>query len=81
VKLVDGKTIYLQTSSGTVVQVKTDDSTKIQVAKEGTVKDLDAGSTVIVQGKPGANGTVKATSVDPASGLPTGRALLGGGGD
>jgi hypothetical protein len=80
VKLVDGKTIYLQTSTGGVVQVTTDDSTKIQVAKEGNLKDLAAGSTVIVQGVPGANGTVKATSVDPATGLPTGRGLLGGAG-
>jgi hypothetical protein len=78
VKLVDGKTIYLQTSTGGVVQVKTDDSTKIQVAKEGTVKDLAVGSTVIVQGTPGADGTVKASSVDPATGLPTGRGAGGG---
>jgi hypothetical protein len=80
VKLVDGKTIYLQTSAGTIIQVKTDASTKVQVARQGTAKDLEAGSTVIVQGTPAADGTVKATSVDPASGLPTGRGFFGGGG-
>jgi hypothetical protein len=79
VKLVDGKTIYLQTPTGTIVQVKTDASTKVQVAKQGTAKDLEAGSTVIVQGTPAADGTVTATSVDPASGLPTGRGFFGGG--
>jgi hypothetical protein len=79
VKLVDGKTIYLQTSAGTIVQVTTDASTKIQVTRAGTTKDLEAGSTVIVQGTPGAAGTVKATSVDQASGLPAGRGLFGGG--
>jgi hypothetical protein len=78
VKLVDGKTIYVQTTTG-IVQVKTDGSTKIQISKEGTVKELEAGSTVIVQGAPGADGTVKATSVNTANGLPTGRGAFGGG--
>ncbi|HEX6468919.1 MAG TPA: hypothetical protein VF069_07455 [Streptosporangiaceae bacterium] len=80
VKLVDGKTIYVQTTAGTIVQVKTDGSTRIQVSKEGTVKDLQTGSTVIVQGTPGADGTVKASSVNSAAGLPAGRGLFGGGG-
>ena len=75
VKLVDGKTIYLQSAAGGIVQVKTDGSTKIQVAREGTVKDIAAGSTVVVQGTPGAAGTVKATSVNTA-----GRPAAGGGG-
>jgi hypothetical protein len=79
VKLVDGKTIYVQTSTGGVVQVKTDGSTRIQVSKNATVKDLAPGSTVIVQGTPGKDGTVAATSVNEG-GVPAGRGPFGEGG-
>jgi hypothetical protein len=62
VKLVDGKTIYVQTANG-IVRVKTTGSTKVTVAKKSTAKALKAGSPVVVQGKPGQDGTVTATSV------------------
>ncbi|MCW2883917.1 MAG: hypothetical protein QOE54_4550 [Streptosporangiaceae bacterium] len=81
VKLVDGKTIYVQTTSGGVVQVATDGSTKIRVSKNGTVKDLAPGSTVMVQGAPGKDGTVKATSINQAGGLSGGSAGGGRGGN
>ena len=64
VKLVDGDIIYVQTATG-VVRVKTNGSTKVTVAKKAAPKDLKAGSTVVVQGTPGQDGTVTATSVDP----------------
>jgi hypothetical protein len=78
VKLVDGKTVYVQTSSGGVVQVTTNGKTKISVSKNGTVKDLAPGSTIIVQGTPGTGGTVTATTINQASGLPGGAAAGGG---
>jgi ferric-dicitrate binding protein FerR (iron transport regulator) len=62
VKLVDGDTIYVQTPSG-IVRVRTSGSTKVTLAKKSTVKALKAGSTVVVQGSPGQDGTVTATSV------------------
>lgn len=62
VKLVDGDTIYVQTDTG-IVRVKTTKSTKVTVAKKSTAKALKTGSTVVVQGTPGQDGTVTATSV------------------
>ncbi|GAA3809276.1 hypothetical protein GCM10022226_32020 [Sphaerisporangium flaviroseum] len=63
IKLVDGGKIYLETAGG-VVTVKTSDDTKVQVSKDGRVKDLKSGSTVIVQGARGSDGSVNATSVN-----------------
>jgi hypothetical protein len=80
VKLVDGKTIYVQTSSG-VVQVATNGSTKIRVSKDGKVKDLAPGSTVIVQGTAGKDGTMTATSINQAGGLSGGSPGGGRGGN
>jgi hypothetical protein len=62
VKLVDGDTIYVQTPSG-IVRVKTTKSTKVTIAKKSTAKSLKTGSPVVVQGTPGQDGTVTATSV------------------
>jgi hypothetical protein len=62
VKLVDGDTIYVQTDTG-IVRVKTTKSTKVTVAKKSTATSLKTGSTVVVQGAPGQDGTVTATSV------------------
>jgi hypothetical protein len=62
VKLVDGDTIYVQTPSG-IVRVKTTKSTKVTVAKKSTARSLKTGSPVVVQGTPGQDGTVTATSV------------------
>jgi hypothetical protein len=62
VKLVDGDTIYVQTPSG-IVRVKTTKSTKVTTAKKSTAKALKTGAPVVVQGTPGQDGTVTATSV------------------
>jgi hypothetical protein len=64
VKLVDGDIIYVQTTDG-VVRVKTTGSTKITIARKAAPKDLKAGSPIVVQGTPGQDGTVTATSVSP----------------
>lgn len=72
IKLVDGHTIYVQTFSGSITRVSTSGSTKIQVTATGTVKDLQPGQTVVVQGSKRSDGSVAATSVSQSS--------LGGGG-
>jgi hypothetical protein len=64
VKLVDGDIIYVETTDG-VVRVKTTGSTKVTIARKAAPKDLKAGSPVVVQGTPGQDGTVTATSVSP----------------
>jgi hypothetical protein len=62
VQKIDGKTIYVQTANG-VVQVKTTGTTKIQMLRNGSAKDLKSGTSVVVQGSQGKDGTVTATSV------------------
>jgi hypothetical protein len=72
IKLVDGHTIYVQTFSGSIIRVSTSGSTRIQVSATGTVKDLQPGQAVVVQGSKRSDGSVAATSVSQSS--------LGGGG-
>ncbi len=76
VKLVDGSTIYVTTQNGDVA-VKTTGSTRIRITKDGKVTDITPGSTVVVQGATGSDGSVTATSVTEGGG--TGRAAAGGG--
>jgi hypothetical protein len=66
VLLVDGSTIYVTTSSGGVVKVKTTPSTTVQVTQSGSVSDLEPGSTVVITGS-GSGGTVTAKSVSQSS--------------
>ncbi len=61
VKFVDGTTVYVTTSNGDVVTVKTDGNTTI--TQPGTVKDLPVGATVTVTGQTGTDGTVTATRI------------------
>jgi hypothetical protein len=63
VKLVDGKTVYLQTADGNVVTVRTSGSTSVQLPRAGSLKDLTAGATVSVDGQTGSDGTVTATRI------------------
>ncbi|WP_183219357.1 hypothetical protein [Actinoplanes campanulatus] len=63
VKLVNGKTIYVETEDGTVVTVKTDGSTTISTASKGKLSDVKAGQSVTVQGEAADDGTVTAKSV------------------
>ncbi len=67
IKLVDGHTIYVQTFSGSITRISTSASTKIQVSATGTVKDLQPGQTVVVQGSKRSDGSVAATSVSQSS--------------
>ncbi len=62
VKLVDGDILYVQTANG-IVRVKTNGDTKVGVQKSAKLKDLKTGAPVTVQGTPGQDGTVTATSV------------------
>ncbi|MCT9933275.1 hypothetical protein N5079_23980 [Planotetraspora sp. A-T 1434] len=66
VKLVDGDKIYVQTADGVVV-VRTSGDTKIQVSRQGKVKDLKAGAVVVVSGPLDSEGMVNATSVSEGS--------------
>jgi len=67
IKLVDGKTVYVQTTSGSIVQVTTSSATKVTVSTSAPVKDLTPGTTVIVQGSKNSSGGVTATSISQTS--------------
>jgi hypothetical protein len=58
VTLVDGDTIYLTRTDGTVVTVKTTASTAVTTQKSAALTDLTVGSTVTVQGSANADGVI-----------------------
>ncbi|KHD73264.1 hypothetical protein [Actinoplanes utahensis] len=63
VKLVDGKTIYVETADGTVVTVRTDGATTVSTTTSGRLGDVKAGQSVTVQGETAGDGSVTAKSV------------------
>ncbi len=63
VKLVDGSTIYVQTSDGNVVTVNTNGKTTVSAASKAALSSIKAGQKVTVQGAAGSDGAVTATSV------------------
>jgi hypothetical protein len=63
IKLIDGATVYVQTTAGDVVQVATSAGTKVTVSSTVPVKDLKPGETVIVQGSKNSSGAIAATSI------------------
>jgi hypothetical protein len=65
---VVGDTLYLRTSDGKTVKVKTSGSTRISVTKDGKLRDLGSGATVIVRGTTGKDGSVTATTVNQGAG-------------
>jgi len=60
---VEGDKVYVRTMDGREVTVRTSDGTRIRVSKPGKVTDLAAGTTVVVAGSAGSDGTVNATSI------------------
>jgi hypothetical protein len=60
---VDGTTVYVKTAQGDDVKVSTSDSTTVGVTQQGKLSDLKPGSTVVVQGQAGDDGTVAAQAI------------------
>lgn len=71
VKLVDGDTLYITTTNGSVVKVTTSKTTKVQVSKTSTSGDLKAGASVVVQGTADASGNVTAISISQSAATPS----------
>jgi hypothetical protein len=71
VLLVDGSTIYVTTSGGGIVKVRTSPATTVQLAQSGTVSELKPGSTVVVAGTTNSDGTVDATTVSQSASAAT----------
>jgi hypothetical protein len=73
--VVDGKTLYILTTTGSLVKVTLGTSTTITRSATTQAVDLRPGDTVVVQGTTAKNGDVAATSVSataPASGAASG---------
>jgi len=67
IKLIDGNTVYVQTTAGDIVQVTTSAGTKVTVSSTVPVKDLRPGETVIVEGSKNSSGAIAATSISQTS--------------
>ncbi|RSD17907.1 hypothetical protein [Amycolatopsis eburnea] len=60
---VEGTTVYVKTAQGTEVKVSTSDSTTVGVTQQAKLSDLKPGSTVVVQGQAGEDGSVTAQAI------------------
>jgi hypothetical protein len=67
IKLVNNGTVYVQTTTGDIVQVTTSAGTKVTVSSTVPVKDLQPGETVIVEGSKNSSGAIAATSISQTS--------------
>jgi len=84
ISVVDGKTLYVLTDTGSIVKVVLDPSTAITRDASSTAVGLRPGDTVVVQGSTTSNGSVSASSVSATapgvSSTGAGRGFGGGGG-
>ena len=60
---IDGTNVYVKTQDGRTVKVSTSDTTRVRISQDGKLTDLKPGSTVIVQGDTGSDGTVTAQTI------------------
>jgi hypothetical protein len=79
VQKISGNTVYLRTADGSLVKVVMNGSTKVRTTKNGTVRDLKSGASVVVQGTAGQDGTVTATTVNEGGGMNGGASSPRGG--
>ncbi|UBU17221.1 hypothetical protein [Nonomuraea gerenzanensis] len=63
VEKIEGGKVYVKTADGATVTVTTTEQTTVQISKPGEVSDLEAGTTIVVRGRQGADGAVTATSI------------------
>ena len=63
VKLVNGTTIYIEKSDGSVVTVKTNGKTTVSASTKSKLTDVKSGQSVTIQGTTDSDGTVTATAV------------------
>jgi len=77
---VEGSTLYVTNSSGTLVKVSVGPSTTVNRNAKSSLGSLQVGDTVVVQGSKASNGSVSATSVSAtAAGVTSGFGGLGPG--
>jgi hypothetical protein len=71
VTLVDGTNLYLTESSGSTVKVVVPPTASVTAQEDVALSELAAGTTVLVHGEAGIDGTVTATSVTQAEPVAT----------
>ena len=79
VAYLDGNTLYVTSSEGNTVKVKTSPSTSVTKTVKTKVKGIYPGETVTVTGATATNGTVSAESISVGSSGTGLSGLLGGG--
>jgi hypothetical protein len=67
IKLIDGGTVYVQTTAGDIVQLATSAGTRVTLSSTVPVTDLRPGETVIVEGSKNSGGAIAATSISQTS--------------
>jgi hypothetical protein len=67
VERVDGDTVYLKLPSGTVIAVKTDGSTAVDVSSSASASALTPGASVSVQGQSNDDGSITASRITRAN--------------
>jgi preprotein translocase subunit YajC len=79
VSSVDGKTLYVTTSQGTTVKVRTSSASKVTRTAKSSVAAVHPGDTVVIVGSTAASGTVTAGQITAtASGVTGGFGGFGG---
>lgn len=81
IKLVDGDKVYVQDAAGNVIIVTAGTGVAVTRSASGTLADLQAGQSVVVQGTTNADGTVTATAIassPTASGATTATTVAAG---
>jgi hypothetical protein len=67
VKVIDGNTIYVSQPDGTTKKVVANDSTRYTRTEPGTLRDVQPGDRVTVEGSSQPDGTVGATRVNDSA--------------
>jgi hypothetical protein len=77
---VKGSTLYVTTSDGTTVKVKTNDNSKVTRNASSRPASVHPGDSVVVQGQAASSGTVTASSIAATAKGVSGTAAFPGGG-
>jgi hypothetical protein len=67
VKVIDGNSIYVSQPDGTTKKVVANDSTRYTRMEPGTLRDVQPGDRVVVEGTAQPDGTVTATRVNDSA--------------
>jgi hypothetical protein len=76
---VEGSTVYVTNAAGTIVKVNLAPTTKITKSDAGTAADIALGSSVVVTGTAGSDGSTTASAITLTPAAPAATGSSGGG--